>query len=98
MPLVEPAAPMIDPPLFTQTTPESPVQAPLINNAETSFTTQMNIPTQPDALYEVPVSTFNNTEPQQNDKVSTVEDFLNTNGIAYKKYSNETGQCIIIEI
>ncbi len=44
---------------------------------------------------EVPV---NVTPPAAPDKLSQVQEFLNNNGVNYKLYSNDTGNCIIIEL
>ena len=44
------------------------------------------------STYEVPVMQ------NQSDKSVELENYLNSQGIGYKKYSNETGKCIIIEL
>ena len=46
-------------------------------------------------VYEVPVTTEIS---QPANKLAEVENYLTNNGINYKKYSNETGNCIIIEL
>ena len=50
--------------------------------------------------YEVPVATNTGVDymSQSQDKLDTVQNFLNSNGIQYKSYSNEIGHCIIIEL
>ena len=65
------------------------VDTPLFNTENTE-TTESPIPS-----FDVPVET-----PQENSapSVDKVKELLNSNGIAYKAYSNETGHCIIIEI
>ena len=79
----EPITPMVDPPLFTnqENVPIGPVQ----NTVENTMS---------EVAYEVPVTT---TPVQEVDKFMQVKELLNTNGIEYKSYSNETGHCIIIE-
>ena len=46
---------------------------------------------------EVPVVEAPQAAPAM-DQAATVEEFLKTNNIEYKLYSNETGKCIIIEV
>ena len=51
-------------------------------------------------VYEVPVNAtpaINVTNNPQ-EKLVQVQELLNSNGIEYKTYSNETNHCIIIEI
>ena len=74
---------------------EAPLFNPGMNNSE-------QIMPQPDSMnnaaYEVPISEPLPVENQPQDKLTQVEQVLNTNGIEYKAYSNENGHCIIIEI
>ena len=83
LPEVVPATPIIEPPIQEETTQFS--DPPLFNS---------NL----EPTYEVPVTM--QPEPIINDesKVTIVQDFLDQNGIAYKTYSNQTGNCIIIEL
>ena len=74
---------------------EAPLFNPGMNNSE-------QIMPQPDSMnnaaYEVPISEPLPVENQPQDRLTQVEQVLNTNGIEYKAYSNENGHCIIIEI
>ena len=45
--------------------------------------------------FEVPVA---NVPEQPQNKLVELENYLTSNGLNYKKYSNETGNCIIIEL
>ena len=75
--------PAVDTPLFNQNVDmNNPVMAP-------------EIPNPIEQPYEVPVETPQVAEP---DKLTQVTNLLNSNGIEYKAYSNETGHCIIIEL
>ena len=82
MPTVEPAP---------TPTPEQPLFDP--NAVMTP--PQEPAPEQPTPAFEVPVE-LAPTAPQ--DKVTEVETYLKNNGLNYKKYSNENGHCIIIEL
>lgn len=78
-----------DTPLFDQS-----IQIPPVNNPTPELA-----PIAPTPTYEVPVG-VNETliAPSTTNNLTEVESFLNTKGIKYKKYSNETNQCIIIEL
>ena len=81
---------MMDPPLF------GPSIEPTVG-LDLSMPTPTPTPA-PQAApqsFEVPVTTV--PEPTQN-KLAQVEEFLNTNGINYKLYSNDSNHCIIIEL
>ena len=77
-------------PDFNVTQPEQP-----LFNSEANFQTPVSEP-----AYEVPVmesapQEFLNPQP---DKLTMIKDFLNANNVNFKSYSNETGNCIIIEL
>ena len=75
-------APMQETPLFNQK-----LAAP----AEVAPASEI----QPAPAYEVPVTT---DAPVAGDRFTQVKELLNNNGVVYKAYSNETGNCIIIEL
>ena len=82
--------PMMDQPLFD---PNSQI----LPQSQPAMPTEPSVPSMPS--YEVPVTTempLPPVEPQN--KLVEVQTFLNNNGINYKTYSNETGNCIIIEL
>jgi len=93
-------APQVGPVLPNEITNQTPMMdQPLFD--QSSQIPQQIEPTmsQPTPSYEIPVTTdipLPSVEPQN--KLADVETFLNNNGINYKKYSNETGHCIIIEL
>ena len=72
--------------------PETPLFDPNIQMTPTPVPTP-EVPTQPS--FEVPVV---DTVSETPNKLVEVENYLTNNGINYKKYSNETGNCIIIEL
>jgi len=77
-------APMIDQPLFDQSSQILP---------------QLEPTPQTSPSYEIPVTTNMPLPPvEPHNKLEDVETFLNNNSVNYKKYSNETGHCIIIEL
>lgn len=81
---------------------------PLFNNIQPSSQEQESAPIlNPEApAYEIPVTvtspepaiTPTNSLPQTPDKLTQAKEFLDSNNISYKLYSNETGHCIIIEL
>ena len=81
--------PTIDPPLFDQN---------ISNNSQPE---QVIAPTpiSPEPIYEVPVTTTSSLpELEPKNKLTELEKYLTTYSINYKKYSNDTGNCIIIEL
>jgi len=86
-------------------TPEFPNAGQMLDqpifNPNMATPSQLEPSIQPDSLniptpsYEIPVDSNINHEI---DKLTEVETLLNNNGINYKKYSNEIGHCIIIEL
>ena len=88
-PVVPEISPMPNPmpvePLFDQTAAITPNQIPT-----PVLDTPLSTPS-----FEVPVA---ETQSQPQDKLTEVENYLTNNGINYKKYSNETSHCIIIEL
>lgn len=105
--------PVIDIPLFNQQVVEQPVvnvpEMPLFNNTNNEMNVQMDTNNQ--QVNEVPLFMNNETnnsvatemsvpteQPVVRDKFTEVKELLNNNGIAYRAYSNETGNCIIIEL
>jgi len=81
-PIIPPAAPQ---------TMETPLFNPELNN----LTPEPNLN---ESFYDVPVNVSPVIETPQEDKITQVEQLLSSNNIEYKKYSNETGHCIIIEL
>ena len=78
-----------DTPLFDQS-----VQIPPINNQVPEI-----VQITPPQTYEVPVGVNETTQPMPTtNSLTELETFLNTKGINYKKYSNDSNQCIIIEL
>ena len=98
---------MMDPPLFNQSSaplesqpvpapmPEMVAPAPLPTFEEPSVapTPEVVMPSAPN--FEIPI---NNPVNQESNNASKIKEFLNSNGIQYKSYSNETNECIIIEL
>ena len=84
-PVVEPTPVIQDVPLFNTPTPEAPITPETsVNQMETNF----NVPVESTPLpTTAPVDNFTN-----------VKNILDSNGIAYKAYSGDTGNCIIIEL
>lgn len=80
-----PVLPTGETPLFGAPVQEPAMPAPTAAVAETATQT-----------FEVPVETPNPTMPE--DKYTQVKNLLDTNGIAYKAYTGEAGNCIIIEL
>lgn len=81
----------------TATTPMT--DTPLFNS-EANMTPSQEQETLNEPVYEVPVNAtpaINVTNNPQ-EKLVQVQELLNSNGIEYKTYSNETNHCIIIEI
>ena len=103
---VIPSVPVVDPPLpeepvsevvqetKVESPPEPEISTPLVDTP--LFNTSAEPTPIPEQTYEVPV-TPNPPQPEA-EPVTKVQEFLEQNGIAYKKYSNETGNCIIIEL
>ena len=98
-----------DQPLFTNPTPDlnqpimpEPAPAPVAFDQPLFSMEQTETPNMmtPEPLpisnnFEIPVGGM----PQQNNsQIDNLENFLNSNGIGYKKYQNETGICVIIEM
>ena len=82
--------PVVEEPIIEPTQPV--VDPPLFGGMETPAT-----PLEP--AVDIPVvETPPVVEPTASPTFETVEALLNSNGISYKAYSNETGHCIIIEI
>ena len=111
MPAVEPepvAPAMPEPapvePLLAPAPTEAPMPAPEaapvpeapIFNQELAAQEPAPAPLVPETpAYEVPVAA---EEPVQADRFTQVKELLTSNGIEYKAYSNETGNCIVIEL
>ena len=70
-------------------TPITPIETPL-------FTPSMPQENLNESF--APVDNNQTVETQQTDRFTEVTNLLNSNGINYKSYSNETGHCIIIEL
>lgn len=89
--IIEPTQTVQDTPLFTPTfeSQPAPLETPQIENLS-----------QPS--YEIPVSSTPTQTPVQennvDDKLTAIKEYLNQLGVSYKTYSNETNNCIIIEI
>ena len=86
---VEPTpSPILEPPLFNPSATMTPNPEP---------TPEIPVAPTPEVLpsFEVPVE-LAPSAPQ--DKLAEVETYLTNNGLNYKKYSNESGHCIIIEL
>ena len=82
-PAIVPEQPLFDANAILTPTPTIPEPTPVAPIPEVS------------PSFEVPVE-LAPSAPQ--DKLTEVETFLTNNGLNYKKYSNETGNCIIIEL
>ena len=83
---------VIDQPLFNPNASMAPtLEQPVIPESVP------NLGPVPTPAYEVPVTT-EMPLPEPQSKLTEVENYLTNNGINYKKYSNETGNCIIIEL
>ena len=107
---VEPTPQMVDAPLFSNEPQIQPAVTPEINNpapAPTEVSAAIDAPLFNDnpvpAPAQVPetVAEVAPVAPQENlpvDKLSQVQEFLNSNGVTYKTYSNENNHCIIIEL
>lgn len=92
-----PAVPMMDAPLFSApATPDVTTPNP-IPDFGSMPSSSLAPETTPTPGFEVPISASEPAVPTT-DNASKVKEFLNQNGIQYKAYSNETNQCIIIEI
>lgn len=79
---------MIDPPIFNN---QDNLNYQPVNNNESAIGASSN--------YEVPTETLNSTIPRlESNKLTMLEEFLRNNDISYKKYNNETNNCLIIEI
>lgn len=80
-------------------TPE-PVSIPMSDvplfNSEANMIPQPEVQLPVASSFEVPVATSPMTDNSQ--KLTQIQELLNSNGIEYKSYSNETGHCIIIEL
>lgn len=80
-------------------TPE-PVSTPMSDvplfNSEANMIPQPEVQLPVAPSFEVPVATSPMTDNSQ--KLTQIQELLNSNGIEYKSYSNETGHCIIIEL
>ena len=74
---------------------DQPLFNPSVEMPEVITEPVIPTPVVPEPTYEVPVTT---EMPQPANKLAEVENYLTNNGINYKKYSNETGNCIIIEL
>lgn len=81
-------APMIDEPLFnpnvTMPTPDQPM----------SYAPPVDMPTS----FEVPVTNNEPVMAPQVDRFKELQNLLNANGYNYKVYSNDTDNCVIIEL
>lgn len=81
--------------------PEQPAYQPMYDNPMTPPMEPTIIPAMQDtplfnpSAFEVPVA---NEPVVEQDKLAKLQDLLSTNGYAYKVYSNETDNCIIIEL
>ena len=87
-PTVEPLLTATEPVAPAAPMPEAPLFNPELATPEVSPAT--------DTAYTVPVTT--ETPAVATDKFTQVKELLNNNGIEYKAYSNETGNCIVIEL
>ena len=96
-PSAEPQVMNEQPAVVPDTTMPAMEESPLFANPNPMAPAENTpaIAEQPVPVYDVPVM----SEPVvEQDKLSQVEEFLNNNGIGYKKYSNESSHCIIIEL
>ena len=84
---------------FTQEgpAPMPPIEEPIVNVTPTE-PAPVNEPvvSQSEPLYDIPITAT--PEATTGTDINKVKELLNSNGIAYKSYSNETGHCIIIEL
>ena len=55
-------------------------------------------PVMPEFAPAAPEGGAAETAQPSGDKYTDLTNFLNSNGITYKEYSNESGKCIIVEI
>ena len=84
--------PVQDTPLFGPVAQENP-------GVPTLEVPQESTPVSEEPIYDIPVATSTTEiKSNSNDKINQIQELLNTNGINYKSYSNESGHCIIIEI
>jgi len=98
------STPMVDEPLFnpnvTMPTVE-PVMPPSMPEV-TQVAPQMTVPETPimeTNSFEVPVATQPELPlPVTTDKLTELQNLLNANGYTYKVYSNDTHNCVIIEL
>lgn len=95
---MEATAPMVDVPLFNPNAIIPPVEPnnniPPINPQSTNLTNEPN-----QNSFEVPVVNAPIETPSVTpNKLTTLKEFLNSNGYNFKTYNNETDDCIIIEI
>ena len=95
--------PMVDVPLFNPTA-VMPTLEPQMTPAMPEFTPsepQMVAPASPMMdvpSFEVPVLEPTNLNLPTEDKLTKLKDLLTANGYNYKIYSNETENCVIIEV
>ncbi len=101
-PTITNGPPIVEPTITEEALPEVVPVTPIIEPPMPEETTQFNDPplfnSNPEPTYEVPVTTPQEPISNGDSKITIVQDFLNQNGIAYKTYSNATGNCIIIEL
>ena len=103
VPPMEPVAPMVDVPLFN---PEvvMPSNDPLMN--QNAFEAPLPEPTQVQTnSFEIPVvsqqpEVMPTLEPatMEKDRLTELQELLTANGYSFKTFSNETDNCIIIEL
>ena len=94
------SVPVVDEPLFNpsvtmpNTEPTLVVPTPSVVQPETP----MEAPVMPVPSFEVPVTAPTLEIPVPTNKLVDLQNLLTTNGYTYKTYSNETDNCIIIEL
>ena len=90
--------PVMDAPLFTQ--PEQPAPLPVVEPVQVEEVPV--IPAVPEinlGNFDIPVTNNVTVEmPVAVDKLTQLQELLNNNGYTYKLYSNETDNCVIIEL
>ena len=73
-------------------------ETPLFNPSTNISNSEMVIPSSSVNTQNIELPVNDTAAPVNTNKLTQVEDFLKNNAISYKKYSNETGHCIIIEL
>ena len=97
-----PTPSMPETPVIEGFTQEGPAPMPAVEEPIVNVTPIDSAPanepvmSQGEPLYDIPITAT--PEPPAATDINKVKELLNSNGISYKSYSNETGHCIIIEL